>query len=228
MDYFYQKHEFDEATLQKLWSFPKGADLNKMKRVIIAPHYSVFPNSDICYSTFHKNMWFWMYLAKKYENRISFVFKPHPNLRRSSVSMQLFKSYEEYDRYIQEWNELPNALAVQEGNYLEHFASSDAMIMDSGSFIGEYLYTGKPLLYLTRPEQTFMEIGHKALASYYKAPGEDYMAIERFVEDVVLEGNDSMADARKKVFEEEYDYYKNNGQLASDFIVNEVLSLIGQ
>ena len=226
MDYFYGNPTFDDAALRRLWSVPKECDASNMKKIIIAPHYTVFPNSEICYSTFHRNVWFWLYLVKKYEDKVCFVFKPHPNLRRAAVGTGLFKSYEDYDKYIQTWDESPNACAVPEGDYLEYFASSDAMIMDSGSFIGEYLYTGKPLLYLTRPEQTFMEIGWKVLDSYYKAPGEDYAAIEQFIQDVVLDGKDTMAEDRKRVFEEEYDYYKINGQLASDFIVNEVKELI--
>ncbi len=226
MDYFYMNPVFNDESLRKLWSIPEDCNASEMKRVIIAPHYTVFPSSAICFSTFHRNVWFWVYMIRKYEKKVSFVFKPHPNLRRSAVGTGLFKDYEEYDKYIQIWNDSPNATAVQEGNYLEYFASSSAMIMDSGSFLGEYLYTGKPMLYLTRPEQTFMEIGHKVLAAYYKAPGEDYQAIERFIEEVVLGGNDTMKEDRKRVFEEEYDYVRINGQKASDFIVNEVVELI--
>jgi hypothetical protein len=226
MDYFYKEHQFDGAALRKLWSIPDDKDVKQMKKIIVAPHYTVFQESDICYSTFQKNMWFWLYLIKKYENQITFLFKPHPNLRRSAVAVGLFKDYEEYDKYIQAWNDSVNATVVQEGNYLEHFATSDAMIMDSGSFLGEYLYTQKPLLYLTRPEQTFSDAGWNLMRAHYKAPGEDYIAIENFIEDVVLGENDTMAEQRKKVFEEEYDYLKLNGQLASDFIVNEVKELI--
>ena len=226
MDYFYETHAFDDVRLRELWHIPSGSEPKSVKKVIIAPHYTVFHKSAICYSTFHKNMWFWLYLAHKYENEIAFVFKPHPNLRRSSVSAGLFQSYEDYDSYIHLWNSCPNAVAVQEGNYLEYFETSDAMIMDSGSFLGEYLYTGKPMLYLTRPEQTFNENGWKLVNSYYRAPGEDYYAIERFIIDVVLGNEDPMNEQRKRLFEEEYDYVSINGQKASEFIVNEVVDLI--
>ena len=43
------------------------------------------------------------------------------------------------------WNALPNAKVVEEESYLDIFATSDGMIMDSASFIGEYLYVNKPL-----------------------------------------------------------------------------------
>ncbi|MBP3198119.1 MAG: CDP-glycerol glycerophosphotransferase family protein [Butyrivibrio sp.] len=228
MDYFYHEHVFDEKMLKSIWKIPEQVNVNTMKKIIIAPHYTILSKGDLCYSTFQKNLWFWIYLIKKYSDKISFIFKPHPNLRRTAVCTGLFGSYEAYDEYIKTWNDNANAKVVQEGDYLACFASSDAMIMDSASFIGEYLYTGKPLLYLIRPEQTFNAVGAKTLSAYYQAPGEDYMAIEEFIEDVVIGGNDPMADARKKIFEEEYDYVKINGQKASDYIVNEILELIGQ
>ncbi|SFT48916.1 CDP-Glycerol:Poly(glycerophosphate) glycerophosphotransferase [Lachnospiraceae bacterium XBD2001] len=226
MDYFYKDHKPENDYIKSLWKCGAGKDIAQMKKVIIAPHYTVFPEGGLCYSTFQKNLWFWLYLVKKYENRVLFMFKPHPNLRRASVRAGLFKDFEGYDKYIQAWNDCPNAFAVQEGSYLEYFATSDAMIMDSVSFLAEYLYTNKPMLFLTRPEQNFLQNGRALADVYYNVPGEDYVAIEQFIQDVVLEGNDTMAKDRKCLFEEEYDYYKINGQLASDFIVNEVKELI--
>jgi CDP-glycerol glycerophosphotransferase (TagB/SpsB family) len=226
MDYFYKEHTFDSNAMNALWKIPSGEKTGQMKKIIVAPHYTVLPEGGLCYSTFQKNMWFWLYLLKKYEDEVFFLFKPHPNLRRASVGARLFKDFEGYDNYIQAWNDSPNAVVVQEGSYLDYFETSDAMIMDSVSFLAEYLYTGKPMLFLTRPEQHFLQSGRALADVYYKASGEDYVAIEQFIQDVVLDGKDTMVKDRKRLFEEEYDYYKINGQLASDFIVNEVKELI--
>ena len=227
MDYFYQKHFFFDEELKKMWGIPDGIQPSKIKKVIIAPHYTVSNSELLLYSTFHKNVWFWKYMIMKYRDSVSFVFKPHPNLRLKAVQSGLFKSYEEYDEYIKWWDEQPNGKVVQDSSYLEYFASSDAMIMDSGSFIGEYLYVNKPLLFLTRPEQTFMEIGNRILDSYYKAPGDDYWSIEKFIQNVVLAGVDTMDSQREKIFSAEYDYYSINGQTASDYICNDLLNTLG-
>jgi len=227
MDYFYKGNMFDSKKICELWGIPQGAAPNKIKKIIVAPHFTVTNSDSLSYSTFHKNMWFWQYLILKYENEVSFVFKPHPNLRWKSVQKGLFKTYEEYDSYVEWWDSRPNGKVVQDASYLEYFATSDAMIMDSGSFIGEYLYAKKPLLFLTRPEQTFMEIGKRVLDAYYKVPGEDYYGIEQFIQNVVLAGEDTMASNRESIFSEEYDYYKINGQLASDYICNDLLDTLG-
>ena len=226
MDCFYAEEEFTDDDIRKIWKIPEGKNPKDIKKIIIAPHFSIFDEGAILLSTFKKNAWFWLYLAEKYKDEVSFIFKPHPNLRWSSVENKLFSSYEAYDEYISKWDDLVNGKAVQEADYLEIFKTSDAMIMDSGSFLGEYLYTGKPLLFLTRPEQRFMAIGQRVVDSYYKTPGENYSEIEDFIKNVVLEGNDTMKDCREKVFRDEFDYKKNNGMTACEYICDEIFDLI--
>ncbi len=227
MDYFYNADDVSEEEIRKIWKIPEGKNPSEVKKIIIAPHYTVYDEGILLLSTFKKNAWFWLYLAEKYKDRVSFIFKPHPNLRASSVQSNFFKSYEEFDEYIAKWDNLPNAKVVQEANYLHAFKTSDAMIMDSGSFLGEYLYTGKPLLYLTRSEQCFLELGKKVVEAYYKTPGDNYIEIEKFIQNVVIDGNDEMKAKREKVFREIFDYVKTNGMTASDYICNEVFKLIG-
>lgn len=83
------------------------------------------------------------------------MFKPHPNLRARVVQAHAFESEEAYDTYLEEWNKLPNACVMQEEDYRSAFATSDGMIMDSCSFIAEYMYVDKPLLFLKRDGQAF-------------------------------------------------------------------------
>lgn len=227
MDYFYQKPCYTESDIRALWKIPEGADVNSMKKVIIAPHHSFLGYAGILFSTFAENVHFWPYLAEKYQDKISFVLKPHPNLRCRAVEAGVFKSTGEYDAYIAKWNRMPNARVVEEGSYLELFATSDAMIMDSISFIAEYLYADKPLLYLTRPEQVFTELGQKCMSAYSQAEGSDYMKIERFLEDTVLGESDSMREQRRKIFAEELDYVKDHHCLASEWIYQDIASMVG-
>ncbi len=226
MDYFYNAKNLDEIDIEKIWCIPEGKKASEVKRIIIAPHHSIVDDNIVAFSTFHQNLWFLLFLAKKYSNEISFIFKPHPSLRKVAVSKGLFDSYEDYDDYILKWDSLPNARVVQESDYLEYFATSDAMIMDSCSFVAEYMYTKKPLLFLTRPEQRFLTIGEKALETYYKVSGTDYFGIEDFINNVVLNGNDYLAQKRNEIFECEFDYVKLNGVLASEYIYKDFENLI--
>ncbi|MCM1089549.1 MAG: CDP-glycerol glycerophosphotransferase family protein [Muribaculum sp.] len=226
MDYFYQEHNFGEEDLRRIWKIPAQADAGRIKKVIIAPHHSFLGYAGLKFSTFAENVHYWIYLAQKYQDQIAFVFKPHPNLRLRAVEAGIFKNSAEYDAYIEKWNSLPNARVVSEGSYLELFATSDAMIMDSISFIAEYMYADRPLLYLTRPEQVFTELGEKCMSAYSKAEGSDYMAIEQFLIDTVLNGNDSLKDRRREVFADVLDYVGDNGCAASEYIYKDIISLL--
>ena len=55
--------------------------------------------------------------------------------------------------YLQAWNDLPNAQVYTGAYYQALFATSDGMIQDSGSFIVEYQYVDKPMIFLTRDTQ---------------------------------------------------------------------------
>lgn len=228
MDHFFQTHDYTEQDIRKLWKIPSHTEIHQMKRLIIAPHHSVMDDLILSYSTFHKNLYFLLYLAKKYENEITFIFKPHPNLRFRSVQAGVFKNLDEYDAYMELWNALPNARTVDEDDYLKIFETSDGMIMDSASFIAEYMYVNKPLLYLEKcTSSTFSELGMKIMECHYKADGTDYFGIGQFVQKVILQGEDVMKGKREKVLENELNYKKKNGCLASEFIYKDIISEIG-
>lgn len=225
MDKFLQKQQYSEEQIESIWKIPVGADSKKIKKVIIAPHHSFLGYGGINFSTFKSNAHFLLYLAQKYENEVTFIFKPHPSLRVRAVEAKVFADYEEYDEYIRKWDELPNAKVVGEATYIDVFATSDGMIMDSISFLAEYLYANKPLLFLERKGQAFTELGKEIIKSYYSVKGEDYIGIEKFLQDVILGENDTMAEKRKAVFEEELNYFKDNGCTACEYIYQDISAI---
>ncbi len=225
MDYFYNDKTYTDEEVKKLWKIPDGKGVKDVKKVIIAPHHSIKGYGGIRFATFQQNAHYLYYLAKKYSDGISFVLKPHPSLRVRAVEAKVFESYEEYDAYIDKWNSLPNAKVVQDGDYTNIFRTSDGMIMDSASFLGEYLYLNKPLLFLQRNGQAFNELAEAVMDSYYKAKGTEYADIEDFLKQVVLEENDEMKELRKQIFEKELDYYAKNGCMACDTIYNDIISV---
>lgn len=226
MDFFYKQREYSDAELRNIWRTPSEKNPKEMKKIIIAPHHSFLGYAGIMFSTFAENFNFWLYLAEKYQDEILFAFKPHPNLRYRAVEAKIFKDESDYDAYVKRWLNLPNATVVDETSYLDLFATSDAMIMDSISFIAEYLYTQKPLLFLTREEQKCSELGEKCMRAYDKAPGADYVKIEKFITDVVLAGRDTQKQVRREVFDEVLDYQKMNSCSASQFIYADICKSI--
>ncbi|MBQ7479465.1 MAG: CDP-glycerol glycerophosphotransferase family protein, partial [Selenomonadaceae bacterium] len=189
------------------------------KRIIWAPHWSI--QGGVAYATFQWNWQFFLDYAKVHPET-AWIVKPHPNLLISAVSYGIFSSEKEFQDYLDAWDELPNAKVVTGAYYHEIFATSDAMILDSASFTAEYQYTGKPLLFLTRDTQKTNDFGHALMQQLYRADGKDHEGIRRFIEDVVLRGNDTMQPERQAFFREHLDYVSRNGKTASRFIFDEI------
>lgn len=223
MDYFYEEHKCDENYIRNMWKVPVGRDEKDFKKVIIAPHFTVGNTSLLKLSTFADNMFFWRFIAKKYSDKVLFVFKPHPNLRNNLIINGYMESVDEYDRYLDDLRKLNNFSVMEEADYLTLFDTSDAMITDSASFIGEYIYTGKPLLHLTRPEQQYNALGLELQKAHYHVSGKDYIGIDEFLYDVVISGNDTMKEKRKQVYLEELDYVEKNGKKAAQYIYDDII-----
>lgn len=228
MDFFYKERVWKEEEVRELWKIPEGKAAADMKKIIIAPHHAILGYAGIKFSTFPKNAHFLLYLAKKYQDTITFVYKPHPNLKLRAVEAGVFESHEAYEEYLEEWNRLPNAKVVQEADYLTLFDTSDGMIMDSASFLGEYMYVNKPLLFLTRKGQAFNELGRSLLDGYYLERGENYYEIEQFIQKVILEGQDVKGEKRLEIFENELDYVRKNKQEACEYIYRNMMESLAE
>lgn len=155
--------------------------LNKQKRIIWAPHHTIEGggNGHTCFLKYCHTM---LDFAKKYQQDIQIVFKPHPILRRKLDNIW---GKEKTDAYYSLWDSLPNT-SLNEGDYIDLFLTSDAMIHDSGSFIVEYLYVNKPVMRTVSdiPLSSFMNrFGLECLDVYYMANNEK--DIELFIQNVI-------------------------------------------
>lgn len=192
---------------------------HEKKKVIWAPHHTV--DETIEGSTFlsiHKDM---LDLAEKYKDQIQFVFKPHPLLK---FKLQKLWGKEKTDTYYEEWASGANT-QLEESSYIDLFLTSDAMIHDSGSFTTEYLFTRKPVMYLTdesTARKRFGPFGIKSFECHYN--GTTRQSIENFLEKVVISGIDPMEEHRQSFFEK---YLKPiDGMMPSERIIFEIEKLI--
>lgn len=227
MDYYYEKHTYSDDQVRALWHIPEDKDPSKVKKIIFAPHYTLLNgNASMVFSTFHKNGLFLQYLARKYGDQVAMIYRPHPNLANSVIQGGLFSSREEYDRYLEGWEQLPMGGCSLDGTYEALFDTSDAIIHDCDSFMAEYLYTQKPVLFLRRAEQCFAELGKAILPAFYQADGADYEGIEGFLRNVVIQGEDTLQAERKRAFLEELDYRSINGMLAAEYIYQDMMTAL--
>ncbi len=188
-------------------------------KIIYAPHWSI--NSGVKFATFQWNYKF-MYEFAKAHPEISWVVKPHPALASQAVAEKLFPSIEAFKEYMQKWDELPNAQVYTGAYYQDVFATSDGMIQDCSSFIAEYQYVDKPMIYLTRDTQTLNELGKAILKVSYTVDGKDLKAIAALMQRVFIERDDYKAAERREVFDKYLNYPKANSMLASEFIYKSI------
>lgn len=167
-----------------------------VKRVIWAPHHSVLEGDYLDYSHFLEQADGMVELARKYRGKIQFAFKPHPRLK---PKLHLHPSWgvERTEAYYKLWDEMPNTIFV-EGDYVDLFRSSDALIHDCSSFMGEYLFMDKPVAYLGNKAAVagdLNDFGRACLEHHYTAETLD--AVTQFLDNVVLGGEDPMEPARR-------------------------------
>jgi hypothetical protein len=190
-------------------------------RIIWAPHFNMANGMN---GTFKYNyMWFYDFAEKN--NNISWVVRPHPRFASGAIEAGVFSDLKEVQTYFDKWNNLPNATVVDGGGYFDIFESSDAMIMDSISFIAEYQFTGKPILFLyPLLPRNMNKLGDELLRVLYKARGDDFEAIEGFIHEVQA-GKDEMKMERDKIFDKRLNYYITNKKLATDCILERIMAI---
>lgn len=179
LDYFYLKKDF-------------GID---RQYVIYAPHWSFsYPGHDNFenYSTFPKNGRQILDFAKRHPE-IKWVFKPHPTLK-AMLKRSGLMTEDEIEAYYRDWESIGEA--CYDGNYLDLFSRSRAMITDCGSFLSEYPCTGMPLIHLCSSNRKIetLEPSRKLFATFYQAHNEEEMW--RWFDEVLVKRNDPKKDER--------------------------------
>lgn len=172
------------------------------KRVIWAPHFTIFSGGAITQSNFLWMADFMLEIAKRYSDKLQFVFKPHPRLF-SELCKHPEWGEEKAKEYYDAWATMENT-QLQTGEFVDLFMTSDAMIHDSGSFGVEYHYTGNPVMYVADDfeEQVaeMAEFGQLAMRQHYV--GKSKEDIINFIEDTVIGGNDPMKGERMRFVNE--------------------------
>ena len=177
--------------------------LDHRKRIIWAPHHSILKADLLDYSNFLEIADGMLELASKYSDKVQFAFKPHPRLMRKLYELNGWGK-DRTDKYYEAWRDMPNTTFL-DGEYYDLFLSSDAMIHDCCSFMVEYLFTGKPVMFVTEDKDKVLmsmnETARKSMGLHYT--GSSLKDIERFINDVVLDGNDPMAPRREEFYDKE-------------------------
>ena len=170
------------------------------KRIIWAPHHEDRTASHMYQlDAFYDICDVMLEAAEHYKDQIQIAFKPHPLLK---VKLLDKWGEEATARYYEKWDALENG-QLADGEFVDMFLTSDAMILDSLSFIAEYSILGKPALFTVGSKARVLlnEVGQAIYEHMYEAKGDLKKGIYDFI-DSVLAGEDPKAEERKRFIQQ--------------------------
>lgn len=158
------------------------------RRIVWAPHFTVAPDkTEHQFSNFFSYYETFIRIAGDHPE-LEIVLRPHPALFTFMVNSGMKTSHEAQE-YKARFERLPNGRVYDDADYISLFRQSDAIILDSISFVGAYAPTGNPVCFLESPFRTRLNsIGERLLHADYAAWNAE--EIREFVERVVLGGDD--------------------------------------
>lgn len=189
------------------------------KRIIWAPHHTIGEHDALPFSTF---LFFYQVMidfARKYEKEVEIAFKPHPILKERLYSVW---GKEKTDEYYALWATMSNTILAL-GDYISLFKSSDAMIHDCSGFMLDYLYTRKPVLFISKnnTEEYLSSYAYDCFKLHYH--GTSPSDVDKFIFDTVIRDKDPMKEQREKFYMEELLPPHNNTAATNMF--NQFISL---
>lgn len=156
-------------------------------------HYSFLPRFAAAenYSTFDRLGGALVAHAVRHPD-LALIWRPHPHLFAEMVGAGILAGGElcAFKREVEDIG----VILDERPDHRHAFAASDALLSDAGSFLFEYLATGKPILYLRNPNGEPLNDEATALVAYYDVAEseEDVMAfLER-----LRNGDDLQRDRR--------------------------------
>lgn len=199
----------------------------KYKRLIWAPHFTIKPSmkGTVARSNFLMMADLMVCIAKQYSDKLQIVFKPHPRLKSELYLLEDWGK-QRTNEYYELWDSMPNTF-VADGEYIDLFMTSDAMIHDSSSFSVEYHYSHNPVMYMAQDINAYKDMlndfGKKTIDMHYI--GKNKEDILSFIEKQVISGIDPMKKQRD-VFFKEY-LVPSHRMTVADYTYQHLISSLG-
>lgn len=200
---------------------------NNKRTIIYAPHHSLGVSNNFATFDLYKDV---ILEAVRNNPDINFVLKPHPllafQIKRLYSEGKLSVSYEEYIKYMEEWDRLPNGICITKGEYISIFMRSSCMITDCGSFIGEYLPSLNSCIYIFNPrkehqEDVYTPLAAEILNTYYIARSK--RELEEYMEEVAIKGVDPKRESRESLYRKEFGDIGHSGNMICEHIINQIM-----
>lgn len=185
------------------------------KRIIFAPHHS-FGARTLRMATLRWSGPEIERIRGQLGSRADWVYKPHPNLK-NTVWRSKVMSADEYQMYVAGWEHGENSTVYEGGGYFDLFRSSDVLVTDCGSFLAEYLPTGKPIIWLAAKGAVKLNsVGASLAEAFYVARNAE--ELREVFESVVVRGEDPLKELREQKIAQVMPFGKPSAQIISEFI----------
>lgn len=169
------------------------------KRIIWAPHWLIKHEPRM--ATIYEIGDIIDRIAEDYRDEVQWAMRPHGFLR-AALAEHPDWGEARAAALFERWSTAEH-LQIEEGDYVPLFLRSDAMIHDSGSFLAEYLYVDRPVMYLRTPSTSADHLNAFGLAALEACEiGRTEDEIRRFVEGVIA-GRDTGAERRRAFLDRE-------------------------
>lgn len=135
------------------------------KKILLSPHHTISLES-LPLSNFQKYCDLILQLPELFPD-IDFVFRPHPLLFHNLLHEKLW-SQQQIDEYLVKIKRKGMEYS-DGGDYFQLFSECDAIVHDCGSYITEWLYTGKPCCFVWNEnlkKRHLTKLGLQALKRY--------------------------------------------------------------
>ena len=185
------------------------------KRIIISPHHTI-KHPSLPLSNFMTYYNLILELPDMYPD-VDFIFRPHPLLFTNLINMG-FWTEEKVNEYIKKLED-KGVLYSHGGDYFDLFLNSDAIIHDCGSYITEWLFTGKPCCFVAKDDSIFdffAPLGLECIKHYTVAYTREQ--IIQFIENVISGKNTTSYMDDKVLKEMVFKNYPNTSQKIVDYL----------
>ncbi|MBA1200827.1 hypothetical protein G7009_03400 [Pseudomonas capeferrum] len=129
---------------------------------------------------------------------LALIFRPHPLLWKKLINLNILD--EAGIRALKTELQARGVIVDERADHRHAFAASEAIMSDAGSFLMEYLATGKPVLYLRNPHGLGVNEEGAALVRHYRTAS-DAAELRLFLEEFIR-GDDPLGVGRRAAIDD--------------------------
>lgn len=191
------------------------------KFIIYAPHWTIdtdLNNKKTGFGNFLETYYEVIEMMKQNIN-LHWIFRPHPLLK---AQLEFLLNERETQEIYSKFLELPNVHLYEGEDIIPLFMESEGILLDSISFMAEYIPTLKPIFFLDSGNSSlFNFIGQNVYRTTYSI--DSISNASKIIASVIIDGNDVKYNERLKMAEKLLYLPTNQSKKPSELIYEQII-----